>query len=306
MMEIILVIAIGIILFRFWMYRRQIKEICTQIKFLNENDTNMMISTEVSYPEILKLEEEINNWHHKYTEKLQIFRQKEQVQKENFTNLSHDIRTPLTSLDGYFQMLMECGDEEDKKRYAKVIEGRIVQLKDMLEELFTYTKLQNEEYEMDMQEEDIQQIVYETVFSFYEVFKEQGITPEISFVERPVYVKCNKAAMSRVLYNIIKNAWVHGEKKILLKTVWKDSVFIFICSNYMRNGQQVEPEKIFERFYKADKARNYTSTGLGLAIAKELTDKMGGQIQASIQGEWFEIQVKFTGYESSQNKSEKI
>lgn len=304
-LELMLLAAIGIILFCFWFYRRQVKDICEQIRFLNENDTNMMISTKVDYQEIRELAEEINNWHNKYTEEVQTFWKKEQLQKENFTNLSHDIRTPLTSLDGYFQMLMECDNEMDRQRYNKIIQGRIVQLKDMLEELFTYTKLQNKEYEMDMQEENIQQIVYETIFSFYELFKEHGITPEISCTDKKIYVNCNKAAMSRILYNIIKNAWVHGEKKIMLKTMWHKSSFLFSCKNYMQKGQNVELEKIFDRFYKADKARNYGSTGLGLAIAKELTQKMGGEIQAEIQEEWFEIKLIFSGYEVGGDKTKK-
>ncbi len=302
-MEIILTAVIVIILFWFWLYRRQVKDICEQIKFINENDTNMMISTKVDYKEILELAEEINSWHNKYMEELQTFWKKEQLQKENFTNLSHDIRTPLTSLDGYFQMLMECDNESDRQRYNKIIQGRIVQLKDMLEELFTYTKLQNKEYEMDMQEENIQQIVYETIFSFYELFKEHNITPEISCTDKKIFVNCNKAAMSRILYNIIKNAWVHGEKKIMLKTMWSKSSFLFICRNYMQKGQTVDTEKIFDRFYKADKARNHVSTGLGLAIAKELTKKMGGKIQGDIQGDWFEIKLIFPGYEAVGNKT---
>lgn len=297
--EGILGILLIVTLLKFWLYRRQIKSICTQMRFLNENDTNMMISTQLSDPEILKLEEEINEWNSEYMEIIRTCRRKEQTQRENFTNLSHDIRTPLTSLDGYFQMLKECDNETDKKRYEQMIEGRIAQLRDMLEEIFTYTKLQNEDYEMEQQQEDVGQIVYETIFSFYEVFQEQNITPQISFVEKPVYVNCNKVAMSRILHNIIKNAWIHGEKTILLQTIWENQEFSFICKNQMRKGQQVEIEQIFDRFYKADTARNNISTGLGLAIARELTWKMGGRIQAQIQGEWFEIKITFPGFESS-------
>lgn len=103
--------------------------------------------------------------------------------KETITNLSHDIRTPLTSLDGYFQLLSQSESEEEQQHYIAVIQSRIISLKDMLEELFTYTKLQNESYEIALEPVDFGKCVFDTVFSFYDEFQKKGIKPEIDFCE---------------------------------------------------------------------------------------------------------------------------
>ena len=97
----------------------------------------------------------------------------ERMIADTYTNLSHDIRTPLTSMDGYFQLLETCSSEADRKRYIEIIEERIESLKEMLEELFTYTKLKNETYELKKERQNLTQILKETVFSYYDEWAER-------------------------------------------------------------------------------------------------------------------------------------
>ena len=101
--------------------------------------------------------------------------------KETITNLSHDIRTPLTSLDGYFQLLQQSDSEEERRKYVGIIQSRISSLKEMLEELFTYTRLQDADYELEMERIDFGKCAYDTVFSFYDEFQNRGIEPQVDF-----------------------------------------------------------------------------------------------------------------------------
>jgi len=269
-----------------------VKKACRQLAFLKENETNMRFTSDIPFPlwnEWVDSMNEILDKARKVENKAQ---KNENVLKETITNLSHDIRTPLTSLDGYFQMLSESDSEEDRARYISIIQSRINSLRDILEELFTYTKLQNENYEMAVEKLDFSKCVHETLFSFYEDFKAKFLEPEIDFCEEALCVIGNEEAIKRILQNIIKNALVHGQKVISLRMERRNRYAVFSCSNDVENPGEIDVEQVFTRFYKADTARSRISTGLGLSIAKELTERMGGSVIATVEGKMFSIEIQ--------------
>ena len=124
-------------------YMRQVKDICRQLRFLREHESNMLITKEIKLGNIKELTDLLNEMIKERKEEAAQYVKKERMIADTYTNLSHDIRTPLTSMDGYFQLLETCSSEADRKRYIEIIEERIESLKEMLEELFTYTKLKN-------------------------------------------------------------------------------------------------------------------------------------------------------------------
>ena len=131
------------------LYRRQVKKTCRQLAFLKEQKTNMRLTADLPFPELNELTDGVNSVLDLSREMRQEAQKNETDLKETITNLSHDIRTPLTSLDGYFQLLIQSESEEERLRYIEIIKARIGSLKEMLEELFTYTKLQDAEYELE-------------------------------------------------------------------------------------------------------------------------------------------------------------
>ena len=143
------VLAVGLI-FILLMYRRQVKNTCRQLEFLKENQTNLRLTVTVPFKQFEKLVDSINQVLDMSQEIKNNARKNEEYLKETITNLSHDIRTPLTSLDGYFQLMEECENIEDQKRYLSIIHERIHSLNEMLEELFTFTKLKNESYNLEL------------------------------------------------------------------------------------------------------------------------------------------------------------
>lgn len=275
------------------LYRRQVKQTCRQLAFVKENDTNMRLQMSGGFPELDALRREMNEVIEQ-TKKLnrETIRGEERF-KETITNISHDIRTPLTSLDGYFQLLQEAQTKEEWERYIAIIKERISSLKAMLEELFTYTKLQNKNYELAMEEVDFGKCVYDTVFSFYEEFKNKGIEPEVDFSEEIYHVSGNKEAIRRILQNMIKNALEHGKSTIAIKMYQERGWVQFSCENDVEHAEEIDVEQVFERFYKADSARTHTSTGLGLSIAKNFTEKMGGTMSVKLEESKFRITVGF-------------
>nr|WP_330399238.1 HAMP domain-containing sensor histidine kinase [Mediterraneibacter gnavus] len=288
-LSVLILILIGILI----SYKRQVKDICRQLRFLQECDSNMLITTEMKKGHIEELAELLNTLLKERKRERADYQKKEQMIADIYTNLSHDIRTPLTSLDGYFQLLEETQEENDRKRYIQIIQERIESLKEMLEELFTYTKLQNGTYELKLEPQNVGQILKETVFSYYDDWAEQEISPQFEITEEPVWIRGNKQALRRTIQNIIKNGLDHGNKEIRIQLSRNEKQMELVFQNKIEPGEQIDISRVFERFYKADKARSKSSTGLGLSIAKGFVEKMHGEIAAEIKEDWFCIKISF-------------
>lgn len=288
-LSVLILILIGILI----SYKRQVKDICRQLRFLQECDSNMLITTEMKKGHIEELAELLNTLLKERKRERADYQKKEQMIADIYTNLSHDIRTPLTSLDGYFQLLEETQEENDRKRYIQIIQERIESLKEMLEELFTYTKLQNGTYELKLEPQNVGQILKETVFSYYDDWAEQGISPQFEITEEPVWIRGNKQALRRTIQNIIRNGLDHGNKEIRIQLSRNEKQMELVFQNKIEPGEQIDISRVFERFYKADKARSKSSTGLGLSIAKGFVQKMHGEIAAEIKEDWFCIKISF-------------
>ena len=290
---ILLSVALLLVLVLAALYRCEMKRMGDQIDFLLNNDSNLEIGTVLPFSELVQMASRINGvLADPRKAKRQAIRNENEL-KEAIANLSHDIRTPLTSLDGYFQMLPECKTEEERKKYLTIIQGRIQCLKDMLESLFTYTKLQDRNYTMELKTTDFGKCVYDTVFSFYDSFQEKGIEPTAAFCDERIFVQADETALRRVLQNIIKNTLEHGEDSVRLELKVEDRRAHFICANWLSAPEQVNVSRLFTRFYKADASRSSTSTGLGLPIAKDLTQRMNGDMDVRIEDHMFVVDVSF-------------
>lgn len=277
----------------FMLYRRQVKRTCRQLAFLKSHKTNLRLTAELPFPELNELVDGVNEIVDLSQKIQQDTQHSEAHLKETITNLSHDIRTPLTSMDGYFQLLLQSNSEEERQRYISIIQTRIGSLKDMLEELFTYTMLQDSDYELETEILDFGKCVYDTIFSFYEEFQKKGIEPHTDFCDGHLFIMGNGEAIRRAIQNLIKNALVHGHTQISLELFHGNAQAGFRCSNDVESPDEIDISQVFSRFYKADSARTHTSTGLGLSIAKGLVERMGGSISAELGGNIFIVEILF-------------
>lgn len=290
---IVLSVLLLISVFVIFSYRRQINHICRQLRFKNKHKTNITITSVSGSRSFYELVALLNDNLKKQEKIINEYRNNDNSLKETITNLSHDIRTPLTSLDGYFQILRESENKDDRERYYTIIDGRISALKDMLEELFTYAKLQDLSFELDMESISINKLLLDTAFGFYEDFKLRGIEPIFDITEEEIYICASSSALKRVLQNIIKNAISHGEQSVEINLKKQNNKAVLQIANQYNSIDKIDEAKVFDRFYKADVSRTHTSTGLGLSIAKELVDKMNGNIFASKNDKMFIITIEF-------------
>ncbi|MBR5733182.1 MAG: HAMP domain-containing histidine kinase [Lachnospiraceae bacterium] len=275
-------------------YRRQVQQLCRQLKFINENETQQRPTVDINTREFKELADEIAALTDRVREiEVKHMRQDEAL-RETIANISHDIRTPLTSLDGYFQLLTsEELPQEKKAQYAEIIRSRITSLNDMLDELFTYAKLQDPNYELELSPMDMTAATADIVLSFYDEIRKSGNEPKIELPEEPVMISAEKSSFTRIVQNLVRNALIHG-KNLSVRLAVDAGQAVLECSDELVNKDEpVDASRVFERFYKADKARGTKGSGLGLAISKELTEKMGGKIEAECEDGVFTIRLKF-------------
>ena len=295
-MYIIIGILAGIIILQsiiIWKYQRQVKDICRQLAFLMKHDSNMLIHREFDLGGIGMLSDRLNDLLELRRKEKQYYQEKETLIADTYTNLSHDIRTPLTSLDGCFQLMEACENVEEQRRYLNIIHERIHSLNEMLEELFMFTKLKNESYRLELTSCCINRILKETVFSYYDDWVRREIQPDIQITEEQLYIDGNKQGLSRIIQNVIKNGLDHGEKKIRIVLKREQNQAVLRISNQVTASEQIDIEHVFDRFYKADAARSKTSTGLGLSIAREFVRRMNGEIGAKIEENEFIVEMRF-------------
>lgn len=190
------------------------------------------------------------------------------------SGISHDIRTPLTSIQGYFKLLKEETDKDVKEQYYNIIEYRLDTLKMILEDLFIHSKITDEEYHVEMINFRLYPMVCKMLASFYYEFQKKDIEPVINFSDTSLVVTGNQELVQRLLQNLINNALKHGKDYIEISE--NDGIVSF------RNNlnDSIEISKLFDRFYKGDKSRHKDSTGLGLSIVKEICLILHWEIEA--------------------------
>ena len=165
--------------------------------------------------------------------------------------------------------------------------------KEMLEELFTFTKLKNDSFHLEMSSCCINKILKDTIFSYYDEWTGRGIEPEIQITDKLLFMNGNEQGIQRIFQNIIKNGLDHGEKKISISLEEVENNIRIQIKNQVCHVEKINVDQVFERFYKADEARSKTSSGLGLSIAKELVLRMDGKISARIEGNEFCVEIVF-------------
>ena len=283
----ILVLAAIILLVRLWLLRRSLDEIARQLKERLSQDTNspIFLSTRDAYAR--RLAAELNVQLKELRRARQKFQQGDAELKGAVTNISHDLRTPLTAIRGYLDLLAREDLPEDTRRYLGLIENRAEAMTQLTEELFRYS-LANHRQELKLEAVDLRRCLEESLVSFYAAMGQRGIVPEISLPEGPVVRTLDPTAVSRIFGNIASNALKYSDGDFFAAL---DERGTAVFSNSARALDPVSADRLFDRFYTVETGRG--STGLGLSIARLLTERMGGTIQAEYLEERLYITVAF-------------
>lgn len=284
----ILFLVILILSLKIFIMRKSIKEIGTDFSEKLTTDTNTVIGISSNDKEIRKLAENINSQLKILRSERLRYQQGNIELKTAVTNIAHDLRTPLTAICGYLELLKNEEKSADSKRYLDIIENRTETLKLLTEELFRYSLIISRNDDIKTEEVCVNDILEESIAAYYGALKEKNITPEVTITEKRIVRNLDKTALSRIFANILSNAvkYSNGDLEIILNDLGEISF-----SNTATGLDETQVAKLFDRFYTVEDAR--TSIGLGLSIARTLVEKMGGQISAAYSKERLTINIKF-------------
>lgn len=279
---ILLCIVLSIISFislsLFILQKVAIAKISKQIKYKKNTGSHFQIATSSDDKQIKELCYYINELYDGIDKIKSIASSKEQEMQILMSGISHDIRTPLTSIQGYLKLLKEENNKDVKEQYYEIIEYRLGSLKMILEDLFIHSKIVDEEYQVEMIEFKLYPMLCKMLASFYYEFQKKNIEPVISFSNESLVVTGNQELVERLLQNLINNALKHGNDYIEIS----ENHGIISFKNNLNDS--IEISKLFDRFYKGDKSRHRNSTGLGLSIVKEICIILHWNIEARQEG----------------------
>lgn len=264
------------------------KEITSLYEECLNDDTNMLVTVSSGDRHIRMLVKELNACLRQLRKQRIQYENGDMELKEAVTNISHDLRTPLTAISGYLELLEEEEKSEAVEKYLAFIKDRTEKMKELTEELFRYTIILSAE-ELELSFVDANSVLEKSLLSFYGAMKERGIEPEITCPEEKTLIWGNEQGLERVLGNVISNVLKYSDGDFQI-TLSKDGEIVL--ANHAKALDEVSVEKLFHRFYTVESAHH--STGLGLAIAKELVKQMGGEIYATYEEEILAIHIKMS------------
>ena len=268
----IIIIALCV---KIYLLKKSAREIASEFADRLKTDTNTLIYISSHDKDMRYLSDSINK-------QLKILR-KEHLQyhqgntelKNAITNISHDLRTPLTAIAGNLYMIGKTDDLSEIRGYIAVIAERTETMKQLTEELFRYSMIVSNESKEDTEEVFVNQVLAESISSFYPVLTEKDITPQIHLTDARIVRNVSRSELARVFSNLLNNAvkYSNGDLEITLSDTGE-----ITFANTAKELSTIEVEQLFDRFYTVEAAHH--STGLGLSIARTLVERMGGSITA--------------------------
>lgn len=286
MVFFLLVIIFALLLKIFYM-RKAIREIKRGFSEKLYTDTNTPIMLSSHDKLVSSLANDINVELKELQKQKHRYIQGDKELKNAITNISHDLRTPLTTICGYLNLLDKEEKSEHIARQLSIIKNRTFALKQLVEELFRYTTIISDTENSVYTETVINNVLEDCISSYYAIFKEKGITPNINLCEQKIVRSVDKTALLRIFNNVIDNAIKYSEGDLTI-SLFENGKIVF--SNHTSDLNEIQIGKLFDRFYTVNTARK--STGLGLSIAKALIEKMDGNISADYINNVLSIIVK--------------
>lgn len=237
---------------------------------------------------------QINLIYEKRQEERIAYQRREEQIRSDIENISHDLRTPLTSIIGYLDLIRDPETvEEEKNEYLDIIGKRARVLQGFIQDFYELSIIESDDYTFQPEVIELQPIIKEACVAYYQEFTKKGILVEIDLQDKPCRIIADKIKFHRIINNLIQNALKYAEQSFMIRQYTKDGDCIIELGNDKNQMKEEEIKLIFERFYTGDTTRNTLSTGLGLSIVKVLVEKMKGSISARMEADRFIITLRW-------------
>ena len=270
-----------VLLIIFILKTKEINRLTLELKKLNREGKIEKLRLSLPNKNIENLIVEINTLIDDKRKMENIYKEKDMELREAIANMSHDLRTPLTSIMGYVYLLNDDKlDKEERKEYLKIIEKRSLVLNDLITNFYGLSRIQADQYEIKFEPVNLELVLGEIIAAFYETLDYKFGEPEINIEEGLGPVLGDKQALNRIFTNLIENIIKHGEGEVKISLKKKNKYIVMEFSNKAEDLESKDVNRIFEKFFTKDRMRTGQNTGLGLAIVKLLVEKQGQKIEA--------------------------
>lgn len=285
---VILIIIIILMFFKLYFIKKSIKEVNILTSEIIKSDTNNVITISSLDKDMISLTKTLNGELQELRNQKLQYKYGNNELKETITNISHDLRTPLTAINGYIDLLKEEESSNVKEEYINIIDNKVNDLIALTSQLFDFSKSLNLTKELKKEKCCINNLLEETIASYYMVFKEKSINPKIDICDEKIYKYIDKAMFIRIIENLISNIikYSDGDCNIILENSGK-----IIFSNKATKLDLSTVKKIFNRYYTVENASK--NSGIGLSIAKQLVELNNGTIKAIYNDNYLSIEIEF-------------
>ncbi|SNV89986.1 sensor histidine kinase [Clostridium cochlearium] len=291
---IFLIIIASIFVTLYALLHKEIRNINNQLNTINKSKTNSKVLISSSNKQIKNLTLEINKT---LEEKLKTDAKHKKMDleiRQAIANISHDLRTPLTSIIGYIQLMEDNSlSENEKNQYINIIKKRAKSLQVLISSFYDLSRLEEKEYKFELQSVNLHDIMCDLIALSYNDFLSKKIEPNIDIDEQISLIIADENAVRRILSNLIQNMIKYSNKFIFISLKNNKNHIVMTFTNDALNLSEDDVSHLFQRFFTADRTRSGKSTGLGLAITKELVEQMGYEIFAELSKDKLSIIIKW-------------
>lgn len=296
---IIIILAITSVIFiaLYFSLHRSLKSIAYRLSNINSTKTNSKILISSRDNIIKKLALSINECLEAKSQTEAEYKRMDLELRQAIANISHDLRTPLTSIMGYMQLIEDDTlSEAERKQYIEIVKTRSKSLQLLISGFYDLSRLEAREFNFEFKPLNMYDIICDITASYYTDFLTNGIEPKISLQENTNQVLCDETAVKRVFSNLIQNILKHGKGDVFISLEQHSGYVSTVFRNDAPHLKEEDVPRLFERFFTGDKTRTEKSTGLGLSITKQLVEQTGNSISAAlingklnIEVRWFEL-----------------
>lgn len=286
----LLVILLGVLVGLLMYQNNSIKN---QLQFINkEEKTNKLVTVVFHGLKTNALVTEINNLINRHKDKeIELEHEKNKI-KSQITSISHDLRTPLTSIVGYIDLLEKPLSKEDKEKYLNILKKKSSTLQKLVEDFYEITLIEDINYTLEIAEVSPGYILEDVIMEYYNDIENIGLSLNIN-IEDYKKILGNQKALSRVYSNLLSNMKKHGELEGEIFHGMKEGSLITVFKNKIKGNENLDDKRLFEKFYTGEKSRNNSSSGIGMYSSKVILEKMNFSVSAKIINGYMEITIKY-------------
>ncbi|KQL21304.1 sensor histidine kinase [Cytobacillus solani] len=269
------------------MRSKNLKQIQRKLHDITSNSTNEKVLLFTDDKELIALVNELNQLLDVNLNALANYKKSEQSIKKMISNISHDLKTPLTVVLGYIEMIQLDSEmnEEERSLILSKVHKKTIEVIDLIHKFFDLAKLEAEDKHISMTRVHMNEICRKNILDYYDVLTAKGFTVHIEIPDSPIYALGNLEVLDRILNNLISNAIQHGKdgRTIGLSLRNEEELVYVDIWDRGKGINELYKDRVFERMYTLEDSRNkfYQGSGLGLTITKRLVEKLGGSIQLS-------------------------